>query len=538
MHLMSGTWRGLQKLRFAAVITAIAAGGLALPAAAGAQVTVAAYAVSSSLVPASSAGTTLAEPAIAPAPDGSDAEWFVVSGHNQDLLSVTPSGHQSLAARGLAADAGAPVNFASVSADGYDWVLDNDQGPGNVLYAVGASSSPSPGLNPVARFGDYGQDMTLGPDGALYISDNEGIFRCQITTLPSASCAREPIPQPFYTGAGAFAIGAGGNAVWFSDGSGELGAYGATGFSGPYPSSGGALASTDPGTIVTAANGYVYVAGPGASGTGGNDQILVFSPGDPQEVRVAASGLGNVVAMTVGPDGNVWFLDAGGGGSVAELDTTTGALSSYALPAGFWLPQSGWRIADGPSVPSPDGTGELFFNATTAPGGQGNAAIGVVSDIPFPVAPGALAFNTAVSVSKRHIAVLTFSCNGQANAACAGKLSLSVRAKVRLKGRVRASRDGSRTRYQTLTRVRHLMLGDISYDVRGGQSLRTRVKLSNTAYRLLEATDGHSWNATVRSAATMGTVTGTQLTMIGPTPPPKPKPRKPTRPEKNTKHRK
>jgi hypothetical protein len=82
------------------------------------------------------------------------------------------------------------------------------------------------------------------------------------------------------------------------------------------------------------------------------------------------------------------------------------------------------------------------------------------------------------------------------------------------------------------------MLGDISYDVRGGQSLRTRVKLSNTAYRLLEATDGHSWNATVRSAATMGTVTGTQLTMIGPTPPPKPKPRKPTRPEKNTKHRK
>ena len=75
----------------------------------------------------------------------------------------------------FASDSGTPVNYASVDADGYDWVLDNDQGqPENVLYAVGAADSPSPGLNPVARFGDYGQDMTLGPDGALYISDNDG----------------------------------------------------------------------------------------------------------------------------------------------------------------------------------------------------------------------------------------------------------------------------------------------------------------------------------------------------------------------------
>ncbi len=161
-----------------------------------------------------------------------------MSGRSQSLISISPTGKQSSVASGLASDAGTPVNYASVDADGYDWILDNDQGPGNVLYAVGAADSPSPGLNPVARFGDYGQDITLGPDGALYIADNDGVIRCRITPAPSASCATAAIPPPFYTGTGAFAIDGGGNAVWFTDGMGEIGAESSTGFSGPYPSGG------------------------------------------------------------------------------------------------------------------------------------------------------------------------------------------------------------------------------------------------------------------------------------------------------------
>jgi hypothetical protein len=497
---------------------------LVVPAIAEAQVTVSAYPVTLDAAPAGS--TSMVEPALAAAPDGSNAEWFVVSGRTQNLLSIAPTGQQSTVASGLASDAGTPVTYASVVADGYDWILDNDQGPGNVLYAVGASDSPSPGLNPVARFGDYGQDMTLGPDGSLYVSDNDGVIRCRITAAPSASCSTEAIPPPFYTGAGAFAIDGGGNAVWFTDGSGELGAYSSGGFSGPYPTAGATPGSTDPGTIVTAANGYVYMAGGGSSGSGNNNRILQFSPGDPDQVRVVASGLGNVVAMTVGPDGNVWFLDDGGNGSVDELNTTNNAVISYALPGGLWLPQNSWGIAAGPSVPDAEGTGEVFFTGTTAPHGLGNAAIGEVSGIPFPVTPGALAFKSAVNVSKKRVAVLTFTCSGQSNAGCAGKISLSVRARVRVRVQVRASRGGGRARFRTLTLRKQLALANIAYNVRGGQSLRSSVKLSSRAYRLLEKVVGHRFNATVSSATTLGTVSGTQLTMTGPTPPkPKPKPK-------------
>lgn len=514
IHRTSLTHR---KLRSAAAAVAVAAAGLLLPAAAGAQITVSAYAVPSALDPAPAGANTAVEPAIAPAPDGSDAEWFVVSGRDQSVLSIAPTGQQSRVTGGLASDAGAPVNYASVVADGYDWVLDNDQGPGNVLYAVGAASSPSPGLNPVARFGDYGQDMTLGPDGALYVSDNDGIYRCQITPAPSASCARVSVPPPFYTGAGAFAIDGGGNAVWFTDGSGELGAYATNGFSGPYPSVGATPASTDPGTIVTAGNGFVYMAG-GATATGANSQILEFSPGDPQQVQVAAAGLGNVVAMTVGPDGNVWFLDDGGNGSVDELDVATNRVTSYALPAGVWLPSSGWRIAAGPSVPDANGAGEVFFGATSAANGQGNAVIGEVSGIPFPVAPGALAFKTAVTVSRRHVAILTLTCSGRSNAACQGRINLTVRARIRVRVPVGKARRGARTSYRTRTRIRRIMLGRITYDVRGGASARSTVRLSNAAYDALEAVAGHRWKATVGSVATVGTVSGRQLTMTGPVP--------------------
>jgi hypothetical protein len=525
MHLLHRTSAAHRKLRSAVALLAIAAAALVLPAIADAQVTVSAYPVTLDAAPLGS--DSLIEPALAAAPDGSDAEWFVLSGRTQNLLSISPTGQQSTVASGLASDAGTPVNYASVDADGYDWILDNDQGPGNVLYAVGAADSPSPGLNPVARFGDYGQDMTLGPDGSLYISDNDGVIRCGISSAPSASCSTAAVPPPFYTGAGAFAIDGGGNAVWFTDGAGELGAYDSSGFSGPYPPSGALVGSTDAGTIVTAANGHVYLASGAASGSGNNTQIVEFSPGDPDQVQTIASGLGNVVAMTIGPDGNVWFIDDGGNGSINELNTATNQTTSYALPAGLWLPQSGWRIATGPSVPNTDGTGEIFFTGTSAPNGQGSAVIGEVSGIAFPVTPGALAFKNTVNVSKRRVAVLTLTCSGQSNAGCSGKIILSVKAKVKV--RVAAAGGAGRARVRTRTLTRQLSLANIPYNIRGGNSVRSTLKLTNAAYRLLERVDGHRWSATVTSATTLGTVSGTQLTMTGPTPP---------KPKKKAKHKK
>jgi hypothetical protein len=531
--LIYGTGRIHRKLRSAAAVLIIAAAGyLALPGIANASVTVSGIQASAALDGVPSGGNTLLEPAIAPAPDGSNAEWFVVSGQNQDLLSITPTGQQSRVARGLPADSGYPDNYASVDADGYDWVLDNDQGqPENVLYAVGAASSPNPGLNPVAGLNGYAEDMTLGPDGALYISDNSGgVIRCKITATPSASCAEAAITAPF--DGGAYAIGSSGGSVWFTDAAGELGSYvSPNSFAGPFAT----LDNIEPGTIVAAGNGLVYVAGGAASVGGANTQILAFnSAGEYQ--GTAASGLGNVVSMTIGPDGNLWFLDAAGNGSVDELNISTGAVTRYALPVGLWLPPSGWRISPGPDVASASGAGEVYFTGTTENDGQGNAEIGVVRGIPFPVAPGSLAFKPAVGVSRQHVAVLTLTCAGEGNAECAGRISLRVKAKVRVQ--VRAARIGGDALYRTITRVRGLSLGRLSYSVRGGRTKRVTVRLSDAAYNLLEKVAGHRWNATVTSSATLGTVTGTVLKMTGPPPPPKPQPKPKPKPKKKRLKRK
>lgn len=513
-----------RKLRSSAAMVAAMAASLAvvawllLPAVAGAKVLVTGYEISPSLDAAPSGGNTTIEPAIAPAPDGSDAEWFVVSGQNQDLLSITPTGEQSRVVRGLASDAGSPDNYASVVADGYDWILDNDQGPGNVLYAVGAADSPNPGLNPVARFGDFGQDMTLGADGALYVSDNAGIIRCEITPAPSATCTTAAIPPPFYTGAGAFAIGAGGDSIWFTDGGDQLGGYSAGGFTGPFPG-GSRVGSTDAGTIAAAPNGYVYMAGGAGQNGGSNNEVLVFSPSAPNDVRIAASGLGNVVSLTIGPDGNVWLLDASGNGSVDSLNTSTNKLRRYALPAGLWLPQSGWRIATGPSVTSTSAAGEVFFTGTTSADGQGSAEIGEVSGIPVPVMPGILAFKPEVKVSKHRVAILTLICTGQSNSQCAGKMGLNVRAKVKVRVEVRAAKNGAHAHFRTVTRTKALTLGVVSYSVRAGLALHSTLTLSAADYNLLETVAGHTWKVDVRSTTTIGTVTGRHLMMTGPTPP-------------------
>jgi hypothetical protein len=85
--------------------------------------------------------------------------------------------------------------------------------------------------------------------------------------------------------------------------------------------------------------------------------------------------------------------------------------------------------------------------------------------------------------------------------------------------RVKVQVSSAHVRYRTRTQRAQIALGSIAYNVRGGQSLTTKVKLTSAAYRLLERVVGHSWNATVTSTVTLGTVSGTQLTMTGPTPP-------------------
>lgn len=514
MRPINGTGRTRWKLRSTSLAVLAGTVALILPAAAEASVTVAGYPVSTSLVYVPSGGNTAVEPAIEPAPDGSDAEWVTVSGDRQNVISFTPIGAEKRVVGGLAADSGIPDNYASVDADGYDWILDNDQGqPENVLYAVGAAGSVSPGLNPVATFDGYGEDMTLGPDGALYISDNTGgIVRCQITATPSAVCSSTQIGYTF--DGGAYALATVGSSLWFTDAGGQLGTYSYPGtFSNPFSDTN----DVDPGTIVAAPNGSVYVAA-GATAGGLNTEIVAYDASGDYEGAIP--NLGNVVSMTIGPDGNLWFLDAAGSGSVDVLNLNTGALTQYALPTGMYLTTTGpWKIAPGPSTPSASGTGALFFTGSTADDGTGNAEVGVVTGVPIPVTPGSLGVSAAARVSKRRVAALRLSCVGASNSQCVGRFTVSISTRLKVRVRVRAAKQGAGERYRTVTQLRRMPLGTVNYSVRGGRSQRATVTLSRAAYSLLEKVVGHSWHAMVTSGATLGTVSDTAIKMTGPTPP-------------------
>jgi hypothetical protein len=490
--------------------------GIALPGTALARITVSGFRVPPTLdQPSPNTSVSELEPAIEPAPDGSDAEWFVVNAQWQDLLSVTPSGSMTSVGTGFANDLGAPDTYASVDADGFDWVLDNYQGsPEQALYAVAPKGTPRAGVNQVASFNGYSEDITLGSDGALYIADNSGdMIRCYITAAPSADCVPAPITAPF--DGGAYSVGSGGSDIWFTDAAGELDSYSDGVFGGPYWTG----ASIDPGTMVSAPNGYVYVAAGAPSVGGDNTEILSFSPYEPSAVKVAATGFANLSSMTLGPDGNIWFLDSGASGSagvVGSLNITSGAVTELALPHGYWLPASGLRISSGPDMPGPGGTGEVFFTASTSHTSRGAAAIGEVSGIPMPVVPGALAFKSTITVSKQRVGTLTLTCTGATNAECAGKMTLSVRAKVQVRQQLRAARKGVKAKFRTVTRTKSLKLGRVAYDIPGGAKLHPSITLTVAAYKLLEQASGHMWTAIVTNTPTRGTLKGKALAMTGP----------------------
>jgi virginiamycin B lyase len=551
--------RKLRWVTLTCVVVLAPAGFSALPQSAlGARphntenVAVTSFPVSPQLVATAGVGGALQVPALAPAPDGSDAEWMIVNGGRQDLISVTPTGQQKMVRlSAFQSDNGPPDVYESVDADGFDWVLDNDQGaPEDNLYAVGAASSESPGVNPVATFNGYAEDMTLGSDGALYITDNAGnIIRCQLTPVPSATCSRTPLNEAF--DGGGYAIGGGAGLVWFTDATGELGAITSQlSVSGPYGDvrTGVGALSIDPGTIVGAVNGDVYAAGGAETELNGNGEILAGTSTAPASLHVVASGLSNVVAMTIGPDGNLWFLDAGadnGAGAVGTLNIATNAVTEYPLPAGVVIP-SGARIAIGPAVPDANGYGQIFFSATSAvaPGDEltGNAIVGEVSGIPVPVVAGSMALQPSVSVSRQHVAKLSLACAGEGNAECVGKLRFSVVAKVRVETRTTIrirvkiksrrnpqatsvpARSKFRFRYKVKIKVTthtdHLSLGSVSYTLHGNGKLNAELKLSNAAYRVLEQVAGHRFSARVAVSSKLGTVTGRALTMIGPPPSP------------------
>jgi len=200
------------------------------------------------------------------------------------------------------------------------------------------------------------------------------------------------------------------------------------------------------------------------------------------------------------------------------MSIADGAVTEFPLPDGYSLPSSGARISPGPAVPGSGATGELFFTASASGTSLGSAAIGEVSGIPLPVVPGSLIFKPSVSVSKQRVAKLSVMCVGVANAECAGKMTLSVRAKVQVEQQVRAARKGVNAEFRSAIATKSLKLGSVTYEIRGGITSRPSVTLSSAAYRVLEQVSGHKWTATVTNSPTVGVFTGNALAMTGPDP--------------------
>ena len=134
-----------------------------------------------------------------------------------------------------------------------------------------------------------------------------------------------------------------------------------------------------PGPIVSTSSSRMYVAaGQDTNPLFQNNLIRLIDPRNGRLLHNYSRGLTNVVALTVGPDGNIWFLDqtnaATGAGRVGVLNVSTGVISEYALPKGYRLPANGPGIASGPA-----GSKTLFFNLVTVKGAM--PAIGEVNEV-------------------------------------------------------------------------------------------------------------------------------------------------------------
>ena len=250
------------------------------------------------------------------------------------------------------------------------------------LYAIPASGQ----AQEVATLTGSLTDMTAGPDNTIEVTDNAGnIDRCAINAQPRASCRSLPVPAKF-DGGQVDAVGQGGGRVWFTDDVGELASFNPAKntFAGPFGDlgSGAGLsgdASAQPRTITTAPNGDLFVAaGEVSDPLFEDDLIRAISPRSGGRLRSFSKGLTNVVALTTGSDGNIWFMNETnaitGTGTIGVLNPANGATRQYKLPAGYRIPPSGASID-----PGPVGSHTLFFTLQTSVGA--NASLGEVTGI-------------------------------------------------------------------------------------------------------------------------------------------------------------
>lgn len=496
---------GLLKDRRAFAVGCVIAGLAGVGAATAVPASASGISIQGFPVPSPDNGLLFAPGAIVQGLNGQ--EWFTTfSGMNYGIGEATTSGTVSELNPSLHSG-GQYVSMAN-GPDGFAWLVDDGA---NNLSAI----NPSGGQTVVAPTSHDDRDIALGPDGNLYVSDNGAstIDQYAVTNAPSAAV------HPFPVGAGVFpdAIASAGGKLWFSDDRGNL--YSMT--------TGGAVtkASSSPGLVSYGA--HTMVGGPGGDlwaisdspATGYGNAVLKIDPSSGSVLATYSSGIpaGAVLtAITVGADGNLWFPEAGAAGAqgIGQLDPTTGAITSYTLPANLSLPSpvatEGYDIAPGPS-------NTVWFTAESP---AGTAAVGEISGLsiptpttpprtptPTPPAAGTVTIGGTENVSRTGLASVKLTCKGVTGVTCSGKLTLTRTVKQKVK------RHG-----KTVTVTRTLTVGSKSYSMTAGQSETVRVKISKSTIKALAAAKRRRLAVKATAKPTSGTSVHRSVTLIGPRP--------------------
>jgi streptogramin lyase len=403
-------------------------------------------------------------------------EWFIVktaSGYALDEAaaggSLTSSSIRSLPATGISDPNGI---VAMVSAKGYVWALGSQASD---LWAINKSGSTA---NAAAESGIDTRDMTLGPDGNLWATDTTGdIIKYAITNSGTATMTEYSINAV----APDAITSAGGYLVW-SDALGHLWYT--------KPSSPGSPVGPDAATRVSdyahsmvEADGDLWAAG--SIGVGQQGEIEKLSATPPYAFRHAFSGASSseVTSITKGPDGDLWFPEAGAN-KIGQLDPATGAIIQHPLPTGFALPQGINPFTPYAIAPGPRDT--VWFTAKTS-GGQ--PAVGEVSGIITSPAEGTVSVAKTAVVSSKGVVSLSVKCGGEPGATCAGTLTLTSQ---------------------------NTRLGSCRFHATATESLTLSVKLSKAGVKAINKAKHHKLEAIATETPTGARSHRSSIALVGP----------------------
>jgi len=493
----------------------VLAGAVAAAAGSGAAVAIPASASSTASVSVLTLPSPSADPvqAIAASPSGLDADSVLISNGAFDQLASSGSlSSQSVSGTAIGESNGAP----DLINDGTTDYLDD----GTHLLGLSVASGQVNSSIVASTAGIDQEGIAVGPDSRIYVVDNGGnIDGCNVGT---ASCSQYAVPVGFGGGAPDGLVSAGGS-LWFTDDIGDLGSM----------STGGAFSSVEDAQDFS--NGAEAIASLGGnlwlvSRNDANviDEVPASDPSTITPYTVSGMVTPDITSLAVGPDGNIWFTDIANE-SVGFLNTTTHAVSEYAVPAGDEI--------YGYIAPGPVGTGTLvvplssggdfnllgqitspdYSTTTTTTTSTGTTTTstsstpGTTSSTPGSTSVGTakLGLTATASVSSKRVAAVKLSCSGGSGAVCAGRLTLTAKVKTKVKEKAKG-------KVKTVTKTKTVALVSGSYDIDGGKSQTLDLTLSAADAKLIESAKGEKLKVTATAKATSGTALTDTLTLIGP----------------------